>query len=319
MPVGEESMNLIMKKTLKIMLLAILSIAFVSLVACGDNGGQNNNGGGENPKPEVSYTITYDLSEYPSATITSTTMTVKADKEYTLYTPALSGYTFVKWNYNGEEFAISGTYTIGKDITLTPVFEVVPQDPPSGGGEEGGNEPQPEVSYTITYDLSAYPSAIITATTMTVKEGEEYTLYTPALSGYTFVKWNYNGEEFAISGTYTLTESITLTPVFELVPQDPPSGGGNEGGNEPQPDVSYTITFNLSAYPNAKITAKTMTVIGGKAYTLYIPTLTGYTFVNWNYNGVKFETSGTYSIKGDITLTPVFDFDDNWVKEPIIK
>ena len=51
-------MNLIMKKTLKIMLLAILSIAFVSLVACGDNGGQNNNGGGENPKPEVSYTIT---------------------------------------------------------------------------------------------------------------------------------------------------------------------------------------------------------------------------------------------------------------------
>ena len=143
------------------------------------------------------------------------------------------------------------------------------------------------------------------------------------MQGYTFVKWNYNGEEFNSNGTYTLNKDITLTPVFEVIPINPPSGGGNEGeeGGEdnPLPGGPFTITFNLKAYPNAKIESTTMVVNADEEYSLYIPTLTGYKFVNWNYNGKKFETSGIYTIKGDITLTPVFEFDDNWVKEPIIK
>lgn len=299
------------------MLLAILSIAFVSLVACGDNGGNNDNGGGDNPQPKT-YTITFDISEYSDAVITATTMTIEANKEYTLYTPTLEGYTFVRWTHNGEEFASTGTYTLTENITLTPVFEVIPQDPPGDGGdgegEEGGNETPQPVIYTITFDISGYPSAIITATTMTVEANKEYALYIPTLEGYTFVKWNYNGEEFASTGTYNLTKDITLTPIFELIEND------NTGGEEEPPvDVPYTITFNLSAYPNAKITATKMTVISGKVYTLYTPTLTGYTFVRWNYNGVAFASSGIYTVKKDIVLTPVFEFDDNWVKEPIIK
>lgn len=45
------------------------------------------------------------------------------NKDYSLPIPTKNGYKFVKYQYNGEDFATSGTYTLSKGIVLKAVWE----------------------------------------------------------------------------------------------------------------------------------------------------------------------------------------------------
>ena len=114
--------------------------------------------------------------------------------------------------------------------------------------------------------------------TMTVTYGEIFSLPTYYMTGYTFNGW-YNGDTKVNAGTCRFTENVTLTPRFTAV------------GN--------SITLNPDG---GTLSITTVPVTYGQAYSLPVPTKTGYTFVGW-YNGATAYTGGVWTSTSNVTLT----------------
>lgn len=69
--------------------------------------------------------------------------------------------------------------------------------------------------YVINYEIEEKASGCDGL--QTVRYGEEFTLATPTLDGRVFVGWKLNGTEtFVENGTYSWTDNITLTAVWDV-------------------------------------------------------------------------------------------------------
>ena len=121
-------------------------------------------------------------------------------------------------------------------------------------------------SYTVSYGGNS----------KTVTFGDTYgVLEAPAAkTGYTFVGWSYNGSTITENTVVATAGNHTLTPVWKANTYIVAAGGENK-----------TVTY-------------------GQTYgTLPTPTKTGYTFVNWTYNGNVITANSVVTIAGNHTLT----------------
>ncbi len=184
------------------------------------------------------------------------------------------GYNFVNWTLNHHVVspnnnAITGTFTITQDDTLTANYSVIPDSAdltvmaniPAGG------------SVTVNGNVvTTYPTTnrYASATLLNLSA-------TPNV-GYNFVNWSLNHHVVnpnnnAISGSFTISQIDTLTANFALVPDSanlvvvaniPAGGSVNLNANiiSTYPTLIHQATgllMNITALPN-----------------------TGYSFVNWS-------------------------------------
>jgi len=132
-------------------------------------------------------------------------------------------------------------------------------------------------TYSITFNTNGGEAI----TPMTVTYDQTFTLPIAVMTGYTFSEWQLNGTTF-VSGTWTRTSDITIDAIYTA--------------NE------YTITFNT----NGGETITPMTVTYDQAFTLPVALKTGYTFSEWQLDGVTF-VSGTWAGTSNITIDAIYN------------
>ena len=151
--------------------------------------------------------------------------------------PTRAGYTFIGWYLDDDTFLNEYTFTVmpSEDLILYAKWQA--------------NE------YTITFDTNGGDALF----PMLVAYDDSFVLPTPTRTGYTFIEWQLGGEGF-VSGTWNLTNDITLVAIYEA--------------------DEYTITYNnlegTTQSNPLSYTIETATI------NLLSPTSrTGYTFAGW--------------------------------------
>lgn len=115
--------------------------------------------------------------------------------------------------------------------------------------------------------------------TLKVKYDSMLTLPAPTREGYVFIGWYDNADKKYESGAYTYDQNLTLNPKWQ--------------------SCEYSVTLD----PNGgSVSQNTVAASYGKNVTLPTPTKSGYTFLGWYNNNVKFE-SGEWKTAESITLT----------------
>lgn len=223
-----------------------------------------------NKIPAEKYEVTYAYegevpANAPAAPVDSNeyeenaTVTVKT-------LPALEGYEFDGWYYNGTKYAAGETITMpAADITLTGEWkEIIPE------------------TYNVTYVYTGTVPANAPAVPVDANEYEEgdtvAVAAVPELDGYTFSGWYYNGVKY----------DGTANNSFEMPAHDAVITGE---WIENAPD-SYIVTYTYTGEvpENAPELPAIATAEEGSEVTVAsVPSMDGYTFDGWYYNGVKYD------------------------------
>lgn len=155
--------------------------------------------------------------------------------------PTKSGYKFICWTLNGEEYNFSNT--VKSDITLVAKWKKIEK-------------------YTVTFNSNGGSSV----STQIVEKGEKIREYTPTRSGYTFLGWytssgtkyNFNSQ---VNSSFTLyakwqenkkpTPTPTPTPTTKPKPTPTPTPTPSQTPIPTQkpttPSVTYyKVTFDLN-------------------------------------------------------------------------
>jgi len=166
-------------------------------------------------------------------------MTVTFGEEYELPTPVRIGHTFAGWWSGSTPVAQSGNWSLIGDLSVTAAWSAN--------------------NYIITFNVNGGDSL----SPMTVTFGETFTLPTPTREGYTFINWLRAGIPFNASGTWNLTNDVTLVASWTA--------------------ISYTITYNPN-HVNAvgNMTDSTHTFDSPASLNPNTFTVFGYTFTGWN-------------------------------------
>ena len=197
------------------------------------------------------YTVTYNAN---GGVASKETDTATYDSEFTLASVERTGYTFDGW-YSGTTKYVSGIWKTTEPISLKAKWTAN--------------------TYKISYDANG---GTISNAQQSVTYDSAYTLKEPTRTGYTFLYWAYNGEEFT-SGTWNLVSSVTLVAEWRA--------------NE------YTVTYNANG---GECDMPSDTVTYDATYTVPTTTRVGYTFDGW-YNGNTEYFGGTWRTANNVTLT----------------
>lgn len=174
--------------------------------------------------------------------------------EYTLPTPTRTGYTFAGYTLDGEDFALNGTYDKVTSVTVRAQWTLNSYVVTIDGDEQNVNHggkvvlPTAPVGHTfaglytdaefntafdanteVTSALTLYAKYTANAYVINVNVnggdampavnvvyGGDYTISVPNRTGYTFAGYTFDGEEFALSGTYNRLGNITITAQWTL-------------------------------------------------------------------------------------------------------
>ncbi len=207
------------------------------------------------------YTVTFDSN---GGSPVESVKVKKGDKVHPPIEPTYEGHTFVSWKKDGVTYDFNSAVT--EDFTLKAAWDGAAAPVKSG--------------FTVTFDTdggSAVDSQI-------VAEGEYATKPTdPTKSGYLFSKWVVNGDEFAFDKP--ITGDMTITAVWDVDPNASSTG------------TKHTVKFDTGG--GTKITDRTVED-GKKVNKPANPTRTGYTFVEWTFNGSTYDFN--QPVTSDITL-----------------
>ena len=213
------------------------------------------------------YTVTVLANDASMGTVSGGN-TYASGAEATLTAVPNAGYHFVKWD--DENTDNPRMLTVTADITLTAIF--------------AANENIK--TYTVMVNVNdASMGTVIGGGEY--KEGEQAILAAIPYQGYHFVKWDDNNT--ANPRIMTVTESITLTAIFDK--------------DEAEPPVVYTVTVQ----PND---ASMGTVTGGGEYKEGEQTILaaipnkGYYFARWDDGNTN--NPRILKVSGDTTITAVF-------------
>ncbi|MBR6737948.1 MAG: InlB B-repeat-containing protein [Clostridia bacterium] len=140
------------------------------------------------------FTVNFDAGE--GATGSTTLNGVVFGAEITLPVAEKVGHTLLGWALEGSNVPVSSTWAIDEAdgvIDLVAIFSAN--------------------TYTVKYIVDEFTA--IESPTLTVTYGEEYALDMNLTCEHaTFNGWTYNGEPFASTGTWTLTQDIELVAVM---------------------------------------------------------------------------------------------------------
>lgn len=200
------------------------------------------------------YTLTYDVNGGDA--LADNKQSVIYDASYSVVTPTRTGYSFVKWATSAGTVYSGGTWKTANSVTVIAEWKAN--------------------TYTVNYNGNGGTPA---KTSDSATYDKMFTPITASRTGYEFVCWKYNGEEFA-GGKWDLTTSITLvaewSPLNYII-----TYLGNEGTPS---QLTQTVTFDTSP-------------------TLATASRTGYIFKGW-FNGAKEYVSGdVWKTANDIILT----------------
>ena len=132
------------------------------------------------------YTITYDANGGTASKQQQQVTYNTAPQSFA--TATREGYQFKGWVYEGKVLSETALWTIDSDVTLTAVWAKI---------------------YTIIFDLDG---GVMETTTITVVEGETYSLPTPSKIGFAFSGWSYGSQKVTINGVWSLSaDEDTLT------------------------------------------------------------------------------------------------------------
>ena len=175
---------------------------------------------------------------------------------------------FTGW-YLGEE-----KYDFSKKVTGNVILKAKYDGATGGNGENAK-------TYKVTFDTNG--GTVIAS--QNVKENGVVTKPTdPTLEGYTFVEWLLNGTTYDF--TAPVVSDITLTAKWQK----------NTG------EVTYDVIFDTDG---GSTVAKQIVKEKGKATKPKTPTKTGYTFIEWQLNGKKYDFNTIVS--ENITLKAVWE------------
>lgn len=232
------------------------------------------------PTPVTTYTVSVSASPAAGGTV-SGGGTYLSGASATVRAVVNPGYTFKGWTKGGTQVSTNASYTfsVTENTSLTAVFEA--------------DIPTPTPTYRIS--VSAMTGGTVSGGG-TYQSGASVTVTATPSNNYRFVEWREDGTQVSTDARYTFSADTnrTLTAVFERietpptpsytvsVSADPAAGGSVSGGGSFQRGASTTV----SATPND-----------------------GYRFVCWRENGeaVSFNSSYTFSVSGNTTLTAVFE------------
>ena len=232
------------------------------------------------PTTLLSYNVTVDINDSRMGYVSGGGK-FKYGRTVTISTSAQSGYKFVKWQKDGEDYSTSTSfrYTVKGNVTFTAIYEENTSTGGEGGGQGGGEEntstggegggqgggeenPQPEIpefdpNYnpdfpsdpstptfpddpggsggedpsvpTVYHKLYLVPDPLGSCTfnkESGVQIAEEATFSVTAVPGtdMVFQGWYNNGAKVSDKLTYSSymgTKNITLTAMFEYVPEFP--------------------------------------------------------------------------------------------------
>lgn len=176
--------------------------------------------------PENTYVVTFD-SNGGSAVKSQKVVDGKAVSIPT--NPTRKGYNFVEWQLNGETYDF--TTVVKGNITLKAVWEA-------------------KKEYTVDFDTDGGN----TIASVRVYENEKVAKpNNPTRDGYTFVKWQCNGEDYNFNTK--VTKNITLVAIWkEVVKVESVTLSETEKELTIGEDFTLNVTINPSDAENQEIT-----------------------------------------------------------------
>ncbi|MBR5439060.1 MAG: InlB B-repeat-containing protein [Clostridia bacterium] len=190
-------------------------------------------------------------------------VTVLYKGTYTLIAnPTRTGYNFNGYVYNGQAFALTGTYNFTSDITIDATWEA----------EEGFND-RKVIFKDGENELTDYERDVELGDSVKAN-----TLPVLTKTGYKFDGWFVDANLQTAFTDTVVAGDITLYAKFTAE------------------------VFTISVNANGGSAVAPIQVAYGTTYTLGTPTLTGYTFAGYTWNGVPFDTNAAFSKLDNITL-----------------
>ena len=239
---------------------------------------------------EVKYTVSCESTEGGTCVASTSDGKYVYGQTATVTATANDGYEFVGWKDSyGTTVSTDAVYsfTVIGDATLTPEFVKVKTD-------EGA-----DIAY-VTVSFYHQSGKLLDSQKVVLGEGKiTTTVNAPTKVGFDFLGWSAKAsgataEDVVDFKTATFSENTSLYPVFKAQ------------------DITYTLTVGLQTEQKAPQSSVTVTAdpIDGKQ------------FVGWkdaNGNIVSYDSTYTFIITGDTTLTAYYEQADSVVvKEPTI-
>ena len=240
---------------------------------------------------EIKYTVTCESTEGGTCTTSTSDGKYVYGQTATVTATASDGYEFVGWNdIYGTTVSTDANYsfTVIGDATLTPEFVKVKTD-------EGA-----DIAY-VTVSFYHQSGKLLDSQKVVSSEGKiNATVNAPTKVGFDFLGWSAKAsgaiaEDVVDFETATFSENTSLYPVFKAQA------------------ITYTLTVvGLQTEQKAPQSSVTVTT----------DPIEGKQFVGWkdaNGNIVSYDSTYTFIITGDTTLTAYYEqADSEVVKEPTI-
>lgn len=239
---------------------------------------------------EVKYTVTCKSTEGGTCTTSTSDGKYVYGQTATVTATASDGYEFVGWKDSyGTTVSTDAVYnfTVIGDATLTPEFVKIKTD-------EGN-----EIAY-VTVSFYHQSGKLLDSQKVVLGEGKiTTTVNAPTKVGFDFLGWSAKAsgataEDVVDFETATFSENTSLYPVFKAQA------------------ITYTLTVGLQTEQKAPQSSVTVTA----------DPIEGKQFVGWkdaNGNIVSYDSTYTFIITGDTTLTAYYEqADSEVVKEPTI-
>ena len=174
------------------------------------------------------FTITYSLNGGTQNDSNPTSYIIDSGN-LPLANPTKIGYTFMGWQYNGENVA-SVDSNWAKDVTLNALWN-------------GGND------YVVVLDANG---GKVSQASVNVRYNHPYSLPVPTKLGYTFEGWYDGSLEISNSGTWKYTSNKSFTAKWSIITYSITynlNGGTNASSNP----TSYTVEDAISLSVPSKI------------------------------------------------------------------
>ena len=215
-------------------------------------------------------TITTNVSNNGYGTVTNGD-TYLNGTEITLTATPNTGYAFVKWLKNNEEFVGNTenplTIIVTEDTTYTAVFKPL---------------------YTITTSVNNSTYGSVTAGDTYVQD-TSIILIAAQNYGYKFTKWQKDGQDFSgntsASIKITVTADATYTAIFEK--------------------ESYTLTTEVNNSNYGSVTSSNAYLYQDEVSLTATPSY-GYKLAKWQKDGEDFENNATATISVTVTANATY-------------
>ena len=261
-----------------ILLALVLAAASTGIVWADDDFNPENP---PEPMTQVAVTVAADPAEGASSISSGGSYSI--GRQLSISVSVKNGYRLLYWTLNGEQYTTSASfyYTVGDSaVSFVAVL---------------ANNPTISVSVSPEGAGSAYGGG-------TYAPGSKRQIYTYANSGYTFLYWTLNGEQYTTASSFYYTmgeQDVAFVAVYKdnnAEPEPDPDEPFNPD-NPAEPDVYYQVSVatNLPDGVQPSYITRGGYFAPGRQLTISTTVPSAYTFLFWTLNSEPYTTSTSFS------------------------